>query len=1032
VLSSGIYDALLTEALRRGLPGNRDLYRLEGVDAAEAAEVLASHVGRVFALVLRAPDLHDDLGAQVELSNDILRGAIADRPALRELLNELIVERATRLLEVLRPPATPLAALEPLPRPTIGLSDNALLVSSPQEPALSSELRRELASADGVDLLCAFVRWSGIRVLLPELRDARTRGVPIRVITTTYTGSTEPRALEELEALGAEIKVSYDTGATRLHAKAWLFRRDSGYSTAYIGSSNLTHTALHDGLEWNVRLSDVAAASLLERFRAAFDTYWADPNFELYQKDVFDDAIERITRSTQPATLLPFDIHPYPFQREMLYELEVERKRFDRWRNLVVAATGTGKTVVSAFDYRRVCEEWGDASLLFVAHREEILRQSQTVFQNVLKDGNFGELMVAGTRPRAGRHVFASIQSLAAAMRHEIDRFAPDAFDVVIVDEFHHAEARTYRTLLDHIRPRLLLGMTATPERADGLDITHWFGGHIAVELRLWDALEQGLLCPFQYFGVADGTDLRSLHWSRGGYESSELTSLYTGNDIRVSKVIKAVRALVEKPGEMRALGFCVSIEHAEYMANRFTVAGIPSLHASAQSTARERSDALRRLRVRDVNVLFAVDLFNEGLDIPDIDTVLLLRPTESPVVFMQQIGRGLRRTEGKDGLTILDFIGQQHRRFRYAERFQALTGQSRVRLDDQVQQGFPFLPAGCSISLDRQSEAIVLENLRSAVRSRRGDLVEKLKEIGDVDLAAFLSESALTPIDVYSGSSPGWTALRRAAGFVSDGVQSEVALSRALSRLLHLDDPERTSVYRAWLSRTSPPAVSELSDRNQRLAAMLHFDLRSGLGSPDNVSETFERLWANSNIRDELRQLLGVMGSRARHLALDSDLPQEVPLAVHSKYTRHEILAAFNAISAAQPGSWREGVKWLADYRTDIFTVTLNKSEKRFSPSTRYRDYPISPTLFHWESQSLTSTASPTGQRYITHELQGSQVLLFVREGSVGDGVGASPFLFLGSATYVRHERERPIAIVWRLKHPMPPDFFQAARAAV
>jgi superfamily II DNA or RNA helicase len=1030
-LSAGLYDALLTEAILRRLPASSDLYCLESVEPPDAPLTLASHLGRVLALALRGRGLNEDVRAQVELTNEIIRAAIANRADLAELRDELVAE-ATRLTEILRPPASPLAALEPLPRPTIGLSQNALLVSSSREPALSAELRHELASADGVDLLCAFVRWSGIRVLLPELRAARSRGVPVRIITTTYTGSTEGRALEALSDLGAEIKVSYDTGSTRLHAKAWLFERQSGYATAYIGSSNLTHTALHDGLEWNVRLSSVVAGDLLDRFRATFATYWADPSFEAYEKDIFEEALERARPGAQPTSLLPFDIHPYPFQAEMLYQLEVERTRFDRWRNLVVAATGTGKTVVSAFDYRRLREEWGDPSLLFVAHRQEILEQSLVTFRNVLRDGNFGELMVAGQRPRTGRHVFASIQSLAGMLRGRSDVFPPDAFDVVVVDEFHHAEAPSYRALLDHLVPRVLLGMTATPERADGMDITHWFGGHIAVELRLWEALEQGLLCPFQYFGVADGTDLRSLRWSRGGYETSELTALYTGNDMRLTKVLKAVTDLVENPGGMQALGFCVSIDHAEYMARRFSAAGIPALHVSARSTGPERADALRRLRLGEVNVLFAVDLFNEGLDIPDIDTVLLLRPTESPVVFMQQIGRGLRRTEGKDGLTILDFIGQQHRKFRYAERFQALTGQAHGRLDQQVEQGFPFLPTGCSISLDRQSTHVVLENLRSAVRSRRTDLLERLKEVGDVSLADFLTATGLGPVDVYSGSSPGWTDLRRAAGFVGERGQHEASLSKALSRLLHLDDPERVTTYRTWLSHASPPVRSELNPRDQRLLTMLQFDLHSGGANQGSVADGIDRLWEHPLIRDELYQLLEVLGNQSRHLAKDARLPQEVPLAVHCRYTRNEILAAFGATSAERRTTWREGVRWLPDYKADVFAVTLNKSVKRFSPSTRYRDYPISPALFHWESQSFTSAASPSGQRYVNHHRDGSQVLLFVREDSVGDGIGASPFLFLGPATYVRHERERPIAIVWRLEHEMPPDFFQAARAAV
>ncbi|HEY6468328.1 MAG TPA: DUF3427 domain-containing protein [Candidatus Dormibacteraeota bacterium] len=1025
----GVYEALVTEAVRAGLPSVADLYRLESVDFPDVPGVLAGHIARVLSLVLRS--LGDDLPAQVALSNNLIREALAHRPELTELLDELIDDGAQRLMEILRPALTPLGRLEASPRPAVGLSQNALLVSSQQEPALSAELRHELASADSVSLLCAFVRWSGIRVLLPELHAARARAVPVRVITTTYTGSTEARALDELRNLGAEIKVSYDLGSTRLHAKAWLFERSSGYSTAYIGSSNVTHTALHDGLEWNVRLSDVAAPELLARFRAAFETYWADTNFEPYQKEVFEDAIARAQPGNQPSELLPFDLRPYPFQEEMLYTLEVERKRFDRWRNLIVAATGTGKTVVSAFDYQRVRDEWGDATLLFVAHRQEILEQSLTTFRNVLRDGSFGELMVAGQQPREGKHVFASVQSLSALLRRQGDGFHPEAFDVVVVDEFHHAEAPTYRALLDHVKPRLLVGMTATPERTDGLDIKRWFGGHIAVELRLWDALEQGLLCPFQYFGIADGTDLSSLRWSRGGYETSQLSSLLTGDDMRLGKVIRAVRDVVLDPVRMRALGFCVSIEHARYMADRFSAAGIPAAHVSAESTSAERRDALRRLQVGDVNVLFAVDLFNEGLDIPNIDTVLLLRPTESSVVFMQQIGRGLRRTRDKDGLTILDFIGQQHRRFRYTERFTALTGLVGRRLVQEIQTGFPYLPAGCSVNLDRQSTQLILENLRGATRSHRGQLVEELRTYGDCGLEEFLDEMALSPRDIYAGSTPGWTALRRSAGFEdANAGPDEAGLSSAMSRMLHVDDVQRVSRYTDWLTSAAPPSPDVLSPLESRLAMMLHFDLQLRDKPSKSVEATLARLWANPSMRDELRQLLNALATRARHLTPSTTLPTDLPLELHARYTRDEILAAFGAITPERPGSWREGVKWLPEFRTDLLLVTLNKSVKKFSPSTRYRDYPISPSLFHWESQSVTSAASATGQRYINQRRDGTDVLLFVREDSIGDGIGASPFLFLGQADYERHESERPISIVWRLRNDMPPDFFKSARA--
>ena len=266
---------------------------------------------------------------------------------------------------------------------------------------------------------------------------------------------------------------------------------------------------------------------------------------------------------------------------EILESLDVERQRHGRHRNLVVAATGTGKTLVAAFDYKRLQAAGGYGRLLYVAHRKEILKQSLGAFRLVLRDGAFGELYVDGERPERGEHVFASIQSLHQDV---LDQIPPDAFDVVVVDEFHHAAASTYRRLLDHIRPKELLGLTATPERADGQSVLDRFDGQIAAEIRIWEALERNLLCPFQYFGIHDGTDLSHVRWSRRGYDTGELENLYTANDFRVRLVIEELRKNVRDVRAMRALGFCVSIAHAEFMARKFNELGVPAVAVSSDS----------------------------------------------------------------------------------------------------------------------------------------------------------------------------------------------------------------------------------------------------------------------------------------------------------------------------------------------------------------------------------------------------------------------------------------------------------------
>ena len=308
-----------------------------------------------------------------------------------------------------------------------------------------------------------------------------------------------------------------------------------------------------------------------------FESHWASEHFEPYDPDVNGEALadalkQHDRRSLGEASTISFanlDVRPYPHQQRMLEALMVERERHARHRNLVVAATGTGKTVVAALDYRQL--GGSERSLLFVAHREEILRQSLATYRSVLRDGSFGEIH-GGGRIAAGRHVFAMVQSLHPERLAEI---ATDAFDVVVVDEFHHAAAATYDQLLNHLQPGELLGLTATPERLDGQDVTEWFDHRIAVELRLWEAIDQGFLVPFQYFGVADGTDLRQLSWRRGSYAPQELSNLLTNDDLRVAKLLEAVTRIVLEPGSMRALGFCVSKEHAHYMARKFTEAGL-------------------------------------------------------------------------------------------------------------------------------------------------------------------------------------------------------------------------------------------------------------------------------------------------------------------------------------------------------------------------------------------------------------------------------------------------------------------------
>ena len=758
-LKTGLYEWVVDETLADRITEVDGLEpEIAKIDPADQSHVLTRHLRDA---VARRLDSEKDPERKLALANRILRAVQDSEPPVVDPLREL---------HALRPPAGPGQPARYLTRPKTPLNDAALLTNAHGEPTLAAELKAEIDSADSIDLLCAFVMWRGLRLLQEPLSAACSAGIPIRVLTTTYIGGTEREALDRLvRDFGAEVRVQYDAARTRLHAKAWLFRRDTGFDTAYVGSSNLSTSALLEGVEWNVRLSTSATPALVQKFEATFDSYWHGAEFERYDpdqdRDRLDDALvaARGARSGDRVTISisGLEVRPFPYQQEMLDALEVERLVHGRHRNLLVAATGTGKTVVAALDYRRLCLDGHRPRLLFVAHRREILEQSLRTYREVLGDASFGERYFEGTRPERWEHVFASVQSLTA---YGIGNIPPDAFEVVVIDEFHHAEARTYRRLLEHLQPDELLGLTATPERADGTDVRSFFEGRTAAELRLWDALGADLLCPFHYFVVADGTDLRAITWSRGRYDEGELSNVFTGNDARARIVLQQLNDKVADVGSMRALGFCVSIAHAEYMARIFNEAGIPAHAVSGETPRAARAQALQDLRERAVNVLFAADLFNEGLDLPEIDTVLFLRPTESATVFLQQLGRGLRRTREKAVLTVLDFVGYHRKEFRFDQKLRALTGQSRAGVERAVREGFPFLPSGCSITMDRESQDLVLENIKSQIANRWQQIVAELRAQGDLSLSEFLDASAVELSDVLRRGSHSWTRLRRDA----------------------------------------------------------------------------------------------------------------------------------------------------------------------------------------------------------------------------------------------------------------------------
>ena len=756
-MPSTLYDHLVTrglaELVRRRAPEEVERTNLED---AEAPLRLARHVAGELFRTLRSIRGEHALKRQIEFCNVLLDRLRVEVPGTAPSQED--IEMPGELLFSFHDGSPP-------ERTELPFATTTVLTRAHGEPALGHELSCEIGTADSIDALVSFVTLSGFRCLQSALEAHAHAGRRMRLLTTTYTGATEADAVDAIAVLpGVEVRISFDARRTRLHAKAWLFGRPNGLDTGYVGSANLSQAALFSGHEWMVKVAQADMPHVLDKFRGAFESLWEEDEFETYNPN---DEVQRArlraalrnerggpARDGSPRFF--FTLHPYPFQLEILERIEAERTLHGRKRNLVVAATGTGKTVIAAFDYHRQVNQSGlRPRLLFVAHREELLRQARDTFRHVLRDESFGELLAGGRDPAGFDHLFTTVQSFNG--RGLLERFGAERWEYVVVDECHHVPAPSYQAFIEHIRPHILLGLTATPERSDGRSLLPDFGDHIAAELRLWHALERQLLVPFEYYGLHDGVDLSAARWSRGTYAMEDLERLYTGNDRRAELVAEQLRRRVGSDGlsRMRTLGFCVSVAHADFMARKFRELGISSLAVHGTTQEEDRLRAPRALETREVNVLFTCDLYNEGVDLPFVDTLLLLRPTSSPTLFLQQLGRGLRLHEGKQTCLVLDFIGQHRSEFRFDKLLSALTGLGRGSLQDAVERGFPTLPSGCHLDLDRVARELVLENIKIALRGGRNRLAEELRTLataqGTMRLGDFLEQSGRELDDVYT-----------------------------------------------------------------------------------------------------------------------------------------------------------------------------------------------------------------------------------------------------------------------------------------
>ncbi|MBF0349646.1 MAG: DUF3427 domain-containing protein [SAR324 cluster bacterium] len=1052
--NEGVYEQLVTQLLRQRLEklGSDFFIEKQVLDSAESALVLSHFLQKIIWSVLESiPQGNDRLTLQIELSNRLILWLQDQSPNTESSQNLLDIQGhlLTALFSNHNPVAADLKSHISRITPVTGLSQSELFTGSNVGISLDSEIKREILSADKICWIVSFIKWTGIRIFKEELDEFTHSGRQLRIITTTYMGATDLKAVEFLASLpNTEIKLSYNTAQERLHAKSYLFLRNSGFNTAYIGSSNISRSALTNGLEWNLKITTQEIPHIIDKFQNTFETYWFSSDFETFVTG-HEESREKLRRALQTENHEPqfenefyFDIQPLPYQKEILERLAVEREIHNRWKNLIVAATGTGKTVISAFDFQRFYRKKPHARLLFVAHREEILKQALSMFRGILHQSRFGNLWVGGNKPERYDSLFVSVQTLYNQLP-TLD-LSVDYYDFIIIDEVHHIAAESYRPILSNFHPRILLGLTATPERHDGIDILDDFCGHIAAELRLPDAINRRFLCPFQYFGIDDDVDLSRVSWDRGHYNPSELTRIYTSNDFRCLHILRNMQTILGDIHSIKALAFCVSQDHAQYMAEKFMLNGMKVAVLTSKNT-QERVQLRNDLVQGKINILCVVDIFNEGVDIPEIDTLLFLRPTESLTIFLQQLGRGLRLAEGKECLTVLDFVGNARSEYDFHQKFRAIIGKSQGSIVSEIEQNFPHLPLGCSIVLQKKAREVILNNIKNAIVNQKKliDWIRSYREHTHLPLTLknFLKiNPSVTLEDIYKTKievGGGWSRLCVKAGVLQKELNPKVEKSvykGIANRLLQ-------STSRSYLRFVTALVSNKFqwnteNEIENQMALMFHYDfwqengLKLGFSS---LQESLFELGKDPILVDELHQIVSLILDSLDFAEYPMNLGYPNALQVHARYSRDQILSSLGEHRFDKKSNSREGVLEIKNRNLEILFVTLQKSEKKFSPTTLYHDYALSEHLFHWQSQNSARPDRGKGLSYIQQMQTGKRIILFVREASYNEYGRAMGFVNLGQAFLESYSGSQPMNIIWRLEHTLPSYLWHdAAKLAI
>ncbi len=1067
----GVYETLISQAIEEKLKTFQEkeyLVKKEKIDRSESFKMLADYLADVVAGILkdyfREKDDKQTISTQVDMVNKVLK-YIEDEWSARGVCtqDEQLSDESKH--EFLRGIYSKVGYTEEQIKdkasrhPLSGYRMSNLFTGG-NEYSMDEELRRDIETADSIDLLVSFIKFEGLRLLLDSLTEFVKRdGTKLRVLTTTYMGATDPKAIARLLQLSeignVEIKASFNTQQERLHAKAYIFSRKNGFDTAYIGSSNLSRSALTKGLEWNMRITSIENNHILQKTRASFDNYWNSDDFEPITNQVDLDRLslairnEKYHTSTSDSAEYITRFERKTHQIKVLEKLQFERNVLGSYKNLIIAATGTGKTAISAFDFKDFNNEFKKASgrnarLLFVVHREKILKQARHTFRSVMVDPNFGEIWTGRITPGGSgnlEHLFITVQTLIRNW-DTFDVMGKDYYDYIVIDEVHHSQAGSYREIFERFEPKLLIGLTATPERMDEKEIKPDFNNRFAAEIRLQEALNQQLLSPFDYFCVSDtSVDLSRLTWKGNSYEKEELNTLLCDNKDRFGIIQRALDRYVTDPHECKAVCFCCGIDHAEYMANMLTESGYNSLAVTSKNSA-DIDDASLKLAQGKINYLCVADILNEGIDIPEIDTVLFLRPTESLTIFLQQLGRGLRLADNKTSLTVLDFVAQAHKNYNFENRFRALIGKSSRSVKDEIENGFVFLPRGCTITMEKQAQEYVLQNIKNAIfnlRRLKNEVSFFESNTGQaLTLHNFLDNFQLDWRQI--AKSPGsWARLKALVDIEVQGFDPKSKyikfIEGGLSRLFHINSYE----YLSYLKRLINNGMRQLKDatpREKKFFELFYYTV--WMDELEKVNKDYDMAFFNidaavaslSELRWFIEELDYIVDLRLSQLSKTTKwikIDDENEIELYGCYSADEIhLMVENKL-----GRWQVlGTQFNYEKKVAMVFVTLNKSDKEYSVTTQYEDYVISPMLFHWQSMNRITKDCDEGQRILNQHTNGWRYLLFVRDTKRDAYDITNGYYCLGFMDFKSSHGEKPLNVVWQMQNPIPGFMLETAKA--